>query len=205
VDPRAPRAARGFTLIELLVVIAIIAILIGLLLPAVQKVREASARMQCQTNLKQIATGIHNFNDSGRGLPRAGTEFIPSATEPGSLFFQILPYVEQENVFRIGYPQPGAQGAGNTPLKVYSCVSDPSPDRYSEPSPVPAGAPHTLFFATSNYAVVGVTWESKLFPDGDAKYANGGGMIALPQLLDQSGRRSPGDRRLGEIPDGASS
>ena len=104
------RRRHGFTLIELLVVIAIIAVLIGLLLPAVQKVREAAARSQSSNNLKQIALAMHNFNDANAGkLPQLNDTApnAPNTTTNGngaglaSIFFNILPYIEQDNVYRI--------------------------------------------------------------------------------------------------------
>jgi prepilin-type N-terminal cleavage/methylation domain-containing protein len=115
---RTPHGRRGFTLVELLVVIAIIAVLMGLLLPAVQKVREAAGRIQGANNLKQIGLACHNFNDTNGKLPPAAG-WLPALQDGaygGTAHFFLLPFLEQENLYLSSNKYKDWPWVGNGPL-----------------------------------------------------------------------------------------
>jgi prepilin-type N-terminal cleavage/methylation domain-containing protein/prepilin-type processing-associated H-X9-DG protein len=159
---RVRRAA--FTLIELLVVIAIIAILIALLVPAVQKVREAAARLQCQNNLKQIGLAIHNFEGTYKYYPTCGAQSAAmglSSQQAGfeimGWAYQILPYIEQAPLYQIGQTSgpwnwnPSIRKAMvEVPVPIYQCPS--RSNRFSVP--MPWGS----VYAMNDYAGVRTEW-----------------------------------------------
>jgi prepilin-type N-terminal cleavage/methylation domain-containing protein/prepilin-type processing-associated H-X9-DG protein len=150
---------RGFTLIELLVVIAIISILMGLLLPAVQKIRESAARLQCQNNLKQIGLALHNYHTINGAFPTSNRT-SPTAKVRYGWMTASLPYIEQGNVYAgydytTNWDSPTNLQVTSLQIKIFQCPSSPNPSRLDgDQQNLASNLPWVPVVATTDYATI---------------------------------------------------
>ena len=188
------RRRSAFTLIELLVVIAIIAVLIGLLLPAVQKVREAAARSSCQNNLHQIGVAMHNYHSAVQHLP--GNQRNPNVNTVRIRWTTyLLSYFEQDNIYRgynqnVNWSDPANVPYTSQRLKVMNCPSTPSPDRL-DADPGTNGGSFNPIVATGDY--------SGIYKVDPRLVALGVGVLPGDGVLDKTQ-----NIRFADIPDGLS-
>jgi prepilin-type N-terminal cleavage/methylation domain-containing protein len=184
-DCRHRARPRAFTLIELLVVIAIIAILIGLLLPAVQKIREAANRMSCSNKMKQLGLALHNYHDVNNTLPPGAQGAVFPIPNPAgntttiagtSWIVFILPYIEQDNLFKqyrfdLAYNSVENGLVGSNVVPTLYCPSGPSPKKYLDPNTNVNTNPSTHYYGvmgpgglTDNWPIVynGVTYTYRI-------------------------------------------
>jgi prepilin-type N-terminal cleavage/methylation domain-containing protein len=181
----ARRGRPAFTLIELLVVIAIMGVLVGLLVPAVQKVRESAARIQCGNNLRQIALAVYQYSDANQGRMPFLTDTTPGTPTGAyleSLFFAILPYVEQDNLYRsfnpavpttYNFDSTTTPGAAGHPLTLFECPSDASnPGRQTyvvATTVIPPPRPPFQGVFTGRYACTSYAANGLVFRDNSAR------------------------------------
>jgi len=195
-----PASVRlGFTLVELLVVIAIIGTLVGLLLPAVQQAREAARRSSCGNNLKQIGTGLLNFESARKAFPAGYSLFLPTTGEPcwGWATF-ILPYMEQADIYNglapttrklsdlyVASPAAADQARLQSPIQTYRCPSDKTPALNELRSATGAsfGSSDRFFLSTSNYVgSAGTAWISAATDTGGLLYGFYDAKAATPGI-----------------------
>jgi prepilin-type N-terminal cleavage/methylation domain-containing protein/prepilin-type processing-associated H-X9-DG protein len=215
----------GFTLIELLVVIAIIGVLIGLLLPAVQKVRSAAQRAQCGSNLKQIILALHHYHDAAGQFPHSYSQWTwtdYSAPNPRSDVMStfswrvyLLPYVEQDNLYRrldfsVSSRMPPNSAYAGVVVKIYVCPADPNGEKvltrtgskYAADFMDVDGVPAT---AGTNYMQSGTVYDcgrDGRSPAGLCLSPGGAGFACDDNLFGDS--NIPADRRLADVTDGSS-
>jgi prepilin-type N-terminal cleavage/methylation domain-containing protein/prepilin-type processing-associated H-X9-DG protein len=206
------RVRPGFTLIELLVVIAIIAILIGLLLPAVQKVREAAARAKCQNNLKQLALALHNYHDANGHFP-AAMEQYPNPADTSAPFqhswtARVLPYIEQENLYRqyrfdVDWDNAANAGVGRAirvTVPTFLCPSAPQDGRHANRGVLDYAATTERTWPSGGNPFVSATMRP-FVQQGDPNWI---GALGRDTLSNNNTVRNPVKRTIVGITDGSS-